>query len=166
MNNVFKYGWMSWRYPHHWWGNIKLAFRQWRWAYQRATRGYCDYDIWDFSSYLLDIMSGGLNHLADNHYGWPGTEQFPEPEDWTKYLKDMAQKFYSAKEDNDFYPAPAHDKWWKWYEEHPDKLIDTKCENPYIDEMLDEDMINNDKRMRDFAEAWSMMGDVFWNLWD
>ena len=166
MNNVFKYGWMSWRYPHNWWGNIKLAFRQWKWAYQRATRGYCDYDIWDFSSYLLDVLSGGLKHLADNHYGWPGTGDFPTDEEWTQFLNDMSDKFYRAQESNDYYPAPMAEKWWDWYQVHLDKMFDTKSENPYIDEMLDESRENEEKRERDFAEAWSAIGEHFWCLWD
>jgi len=166
MSNVFKYGWVPWRYPRNWKGNTGLFFRQFKWAYQRATRGFADCDVWNMDNWLLDVIPGALKQLADNHYGWPGTEQFPEPEDWTQYLKDMAQKFYSAKEDNDFYPMPEHDKWWKWIEDHDAQLDFNRDDNPYTQSMLDEDKRNNDKRMRDFAEAWSMMGDVFWHLWD
>lgn len=38
--NVFKYGWMSWRHPLNWWGNIKLFFRQFKWAWQTRGRGW------------------------------------------------------------------------------------------------------------------------------
>ena len=166
MNNVFKYGWMPWRYPRNWWDNIKLSFRQCKWAWQRATRGFADCDTWNMDQWLLSILPGALNHLADNHWGWPGDSRFPEDEDWTQYLKDMAQKFYSANEANEVYPMPERDKWWKWIEDH-DVLLDfNRDDNPYVQTMLDEHKENDDKRMRDFAEAWSMMGDVFWNLWD
>ena len=164
MDNVFKYGWMPWRYPRNWWGNIKLGFRQWKWAYQRATRGFADCDVWNMDGWLLDIIPGALNQLAEYHCGWPGDKQFPNDEDWTQYLKDMAQKFYSADENNDVYPSPERDKWWDWMEEHDTTILNK--ENPYAQSMLDEYRALTDKRMQDFAEAWSMMGDVFFNLWD
>jgi len=167
MDNVFKYGWMPWRYPRNWWGNIKLAFRQWKWAYQRATRGFADCDTWNMDQWLLSILSGALNQLADNHWGWPGDSRFPKDEDWTQYLKDMAQKFYNANEANEAYPTPERDKWWKWLEEHDYKILNfNRDDNPYVQTMLDEDKEISNKRMQDFAEVWSMMGDVIWDLWD
>ena len=90
-NNVFKQLYSPWRYLSNWIRNIRLFFRRYKWAYQRAKRGYADCDIWDMDSWLLTLFHDSLNHLADNHCGWPGNEDFPEDENWTKYLKEMAQ---------------------------------------------------------------------------
>ena len=166
-NNVFNYGKYSWRYPIGWWKNITMFPRHVKWAWQRVTRGYADCDVWNMHGWLLNIMSGALNQLADTCCGWPGTEEFPTDKDWVEYLKSIAQKFYSANEDNEYYPIPEFDKWSKWCDEHRSIVVPvSNVLNPYNQTMLDESKENADKRMRDFAEAWSMMGEVFFDLWD
>lgn len=160
--NIFKRGYLPWRYPRNIKENIENFFRNCHFAWQRATRGYADCDIWNMDCWLLSLIHDGLIHLADNNYGWPGDDRFPEPEDWDQYLRDMAQKFYQSDENNEFYPTPETDKLHQWYAQHPENLRG----NPYRESFLAEDMGNSQKRQRDFAEAWSMMGDVFWNLWD
>lgn len=167
-NSVFtKIGYLPWKYPLNWYKNIGLFFRRFKWAGQRAIHGFADCDIWDMDSWVLDLFHESLNYLADNHFGWPGDSKFPEDEDWTKYLKDMAQKFYQAGAHNNFYPTPEGDKWWKWIEEHPtESVIAPDNTNPYRDTMFKEECANDRKRNEDFKEAWKMMGDVFWNLWD
>jgi hypothetical protein len=177
-NNVFKQLYSPWRYPSNWIGNIRLFFRRYKWAYQRAKRGYADCDIWDMDSWLLTLFHDSLNHLADNHCGWPGNEDFPEDEDWTKYLKEMAQLFYQAQESNEYYPTPEGDKWSAWLDEHPngnwvDDMINDKPmkrydgnANPYSKSMFEEDKENAKKRDADFRKAWDMMGKVFYSLWD
>lgn len=160
--NVFKYGWMPWRHPLNWWGNIKLFFRQFKWAYQRATRGFADCDIWNLDGSILNYLSGTLKQLSETAAGWPGNNQFPEYEDWTIFLKQMSEKFRAANESNDYYPTPMADKWWNWSLEHSGHPDD----NPYVQDMLKEYQENDLKRERDFAEAWNAIGEVFWNLWD
>lgn len=161
--NVFKYGVAPWRHPANWWNNIKVFFRHFKWAYQRATRGFADCDVWNLDGSILEYLSGTLNHLADYHWGYPGDERFPTDESWTEFLKDMAQKFYQANEDNAFYPTPASDEWWEYCRNDSrncEKMIQLK------DAMLEEERENEHKRERDFAEAWSAIGEVMWNLWD
>lgn len=160
--NVFKYGWMPWCHPLNWWGNIKLFFRQFKWAWQRATRGFADCDVWNLDSSILNYLSGTLKQLSETAMGWPGNKQFPEYEDWTIFLKQMSEKFRAADESNDYYSTPIADKWWKWMEEHKGSLE----ENPYKELMFEEYNENDLKRERDFAEAWSAIGEVFWQLWD
>ena len=161
--NVFKYGWMSWKYPLNWWGNIKLFFRQFKWAWQRATRGFADCDIWNLDNSILNYLSGTLKQLSETAAGWPGNEQFPKYEDWTSFLKEMSEKFVAANENNEYYPTPMADKWLDWAREHSDYCPD---DNPYVQDMIQEEQENELKRERDFAEAWSAIGEVFWQLWD
>lgn len=160
--NVFKYGWMPWRHPLNWWGNIKLFFRQFKWAWQRATRGFADCDVWNLDSSILNYLSGTLKHLSEIAAGWPGNEQFPKYSDWTGFLKEMSEKFAAANESNEYYPTPITDKWWKWAQEYSGCSDD----NPYVQDMIQEEEENELKRERDFAEAWSAIGEVFWQLWD
>lgn len=163
-NNIFKQYYRPWKYPINWIKNVRLFFRTFKWAYQRAVRGFADCDVWDLDGFLLNLFHDSLNSLADTTNGWPGDEMFPEFEDWTSYLKEMADKFYSANESNEVYPTPNSDKWFDWYKENGWDINNSN--NPYIDDMLKEDAANAIKRKTDFAEAWEMMGKVFFHLWD
>ena len=169
--NVFKYGWMPWRHPANWWGNIKLFFRQFKWAGQRATRGFADCDVWNLDSSILNYLHGTLNFLAENHWGYPANDKFSTDESWTEFLKDMAQKFYQANGCNNYYPTPKEEEWWNYISQrHLDQPFKDYPEDEKLTElkeaMLEEDHENQIMRERDFAEAWSLIGDNIWSLWD
>ena len=177
MMNVFKGNYLPWRRPTAWLSNICSFFRRFKWAWQRATRGFADCDIWNLDNTILNYLSGTLKYLADNHWGWPGDEHFPTDEDWTQFLRDMSQKFYQANECNDFYPTPKEYEWWEWSKEQVRKWEEENIngiklykylpdDNPFREDMLKEKRENDLKREHDFAEAWAAIGEVFWDLWD
>ena len=165
--NVFNNPYYKWRFPDCWAKNLRMLFRSFKYAYQRVTRGWANCDTWDLDSYLEHILYETLNYLADNHWGYPGDEKFPNDESWTKYLKDMAQKFYNGNETNDVYPTPEGDKWWNWIEEHPNKSLEFPSkDNPYIDSMCAEERKNAELREADIQEGLKMIAAVWKNLWD
>lgn len=161
--NVFHQFYSPWKYPRNWIRNIRLFFRQFKWAYQRATRGYCDPDWWDLDSYYLDLFSETLNHMADNTISWPGNEEFPEFEDWQKYLRTMAQYFYKANEANDYYEHPNQDIWWEDIEKN-EKDLNTKSK--YSDAMITEADSNYKRREADLQNGLHMLEKNFGHLWD
>ena len=176
--NVFNNPYYKWYYPQYWHKNIRMFFRSIKYAYQRITKGYADCDTFNLDNYYLNIFTGTLNHLADNHWGYPGNDEFPDDESWTKYLKEMAQLFYQSQESNNYYPTPEGDKWSAWLDEHPNgnwiedmlnekpvKRYDSDA-NPYSKSMFEEDLENAKKRDADFRKAWDMMGKVMFSLWD
>jgi hypothetical protein len=160
--NVFNNPYYRWWYPNCWLKNIKMFIRSIKYAYQRITRGWANCDTWDLDDYYEHIIADTLNYLADNHMGYPGNNEFPDDEIWTKYLKDMAQKFYNGNEANDVYPTPEGNKWWKWIEDHPDEYSN----NPYSKSMSDEEYANAIKREEDIKEGLKMLIPVWKNLWD
>ncbi len=167
--NVFNNPYYKWYYPQHWHENIRMFFRSIKYAYQRITKGYANCDTFDLDNYYLNIFAGTLNHLADNHWGYPGNDEFPNDESWTKYLKEMALKFYNANESNEAYPTPEADKWWEWVKEHPFDKNDPDFadrENPYSETMFQEANENDIKRDKEMHEGMKMLDHVFWNLWD
>lgn len=163
-NNVFKQYYAPMRYPSNWKRNARLFFRQFKWAYQRATRGFADSDTWDMDSWLLDLLHDSLNYLAENTISYPADKEFDTFEKWANYLKDIAQKLYQAQEENHYYAEPSYAKWAEWLDKHNDKFFTS--ENPYSKDMFIESMENDKKRMADFEEAWAKLGKVFFNLWD
>lgn len=164
--NVFNNPYYRWRYPDCWLKNARMFFRSFKYAYQRITRGWANCDTWDLDSYYSKIFNGTLNYLADNHWGYPGNDQFPNDESWTKYLKEMAQKFYQCDESNEYYDEPEENKWYSWYETHhvDDMVNDTT--NPYIKTMAEETSKNWQLRETDMRDGLKMLADVYFNLWD
>lgn len=161
--NVFNTQWCPWKYPSNWIRNARLFFRQFKWAYQRITRGFCDFDTWDLDNYYLELFYQTLNHLAENTHGWPSNEKFPNFEDWQNYLKELADYFYRADDTNDFYEHPAEDKWWNDIEKQGD-IIQAKSE--HTDDMIAEAIDLYYKRDNDMREGFDKLKEVFWNLWD
>jgi len=159
--NVFKQYYSPWNHITNWPRNIRLFFRRYKWAYQRATRGYADCDVWDLDHFYTRLFAGSLNRLADIAAGYPGNDQFPTYEDWINYLREMAQLFSQSLESNNYYPAPAEEKWWDWNQKHG-----WKDENPFADDMIKEAHENALNREADFNKAWEMMGKVYEHLWD
>ena len=150
-------------YISNWPRNFRLFFRQFKWAYQRITRGYCDADTYDLDSYYLDLFHATINHLADTTHGYPGTEEFPTPEAWDKYLRDMAICFYRANESNDYYPHPAENEWWEEVSSFEEPW---NHDSPKSKAMCDEAIQLIDKRVKDVENGMDMLKHVFFHLWD
>ena len=165
-NNIFKQYYSPWRYPSNWIKNIRLFFRRYKWAYQRAKRGFADCDAWNMDGWILNLFHDSLSYLADNHYGYPGNDEYPTDEAWTAQLKELAQLFYQANESNEYYPTPAANKWWEWVKAHPVTFGDAREEGPYDKAMIEEANRNDKMRDADFHHAWNIMGSLFNNLWD
>ena len=166
--NVFNQSYMPLTHISNWPRNIRLFFRQFKWAYQRATRGCCDCDVWDLDSYFLDLFHDTLLHLANTTHGYPGTKEFSTPESWDRCLRELAQKFYQANEYNDFYPTPKESIWWEAVKDK-DFVKNHEWTDPnpeYSKEMIEEANINYESRQTVFQEAWEQMGHIFHHLWD
>lgn len=161
--NVFKYGYSPWRCPSNWRENIEMFFRHFKWAYQRATQGFCDMDIWSLDSSILNYLSGTIERLADTCHGYPGDTRFPTPESWDKFLRGLAHDFYRANEWNDYYDHPAQDAWEKEIEGATDIL---EFNTPSSTAMLEEAKDLTEIRNKDLEVGLMKLGEVFHDLWD
>ena len=167
--NVFKYGYTPWRYPSNWRDNIELFFRHFKWAYQRATKGFCDMDVWDLDGAILNYLAGTIEQLADVHCGYPGDERFPTPESWERFLRELANDFYRANEWNDYYDHPAYDAWEKTLDDKSicderGRVIDHNSDLSTA--MVKEQMELNEIRQKDVEIGLEKLKDVLFNLWD
>ena len=94
--NIFSFDIYS-HHPRWWLHNIKQFFRNIKYAWQRATRGFSDPDCWEFDSYLSRIISGGLKTFDKNRYGVPAELYFQLGEEggdkeWSKILSEISAK--------------------------------------------------------------------------
>lgn len=86
------------------WRNIKSGW-------QRATKGYCHYDLMDMDDWLLHMISHMLRDMG-NDIAYPGNEEFPTMESWQKWLNNLAAKFESARENSPMGPQNEFEKEW------------------------------------------------------
>lgn len=106
---------------------------------QRITRGFSDYDWWDLDTYLCNLLSASLYHLADNTISWsPGLA--PTFEDYKERIKRLAEHF---------------DEMAEWEERHP---VDSKEKDGYAK--------NNEQLYKFTKETFNELAEVFWSLWD
>lgn len=141
---------------------IKYFFRRFKYIYQRSTKGYCDIDIWNLYHFYGEIFSSSIKELKDNLHGYPldMTE-----EEWDEYLEKMSRLFYNITHEEEVYKNPYWDLYYyKVFENKENKNI------PAIKELykkfLETEEENKKKIERDKNEAFKMLSDRFFNLWD
>ena len=96
--NVFKIG-----YTNDWIYNIGNFFRNLKRAWDRATKGYCDFDLWGWDNFHTELVIKSLEAFAKNLHGAPA-EYFDEENNsvapWEKYLEEIRTHLYNSVEDN------------------------------------------------------------------
>ena len=153
------------------WKFFRQVYLNLRVAWQRATRGWADSDVWDMDEWFLDVIPQMLRHLATEGNGYPGDGSFPTPEAWHDYLNSVADVLESLSEEN-----------WdnqNEYEKIFFALIDSQYENRKSlskeakqerDEIrkkyYDKEKELYERRKRLLVDGLSAMGQHFFSLWD
>lgn len=104
--NIFDQWYLSWKYPMNWFKNIKIFFKSIKWGWQRATRGYSDYDVWDLDYFYTHLIANTLDYLGDHHVGVPmefNITEDKDPDDWAMWLYDTADLLRQAAHYEDDY---------------------------------------------------------------
>lgn len=167
--NVFKFGYYSWRCPLR---NIRQFFRNIKYAWQRATKGYCDVDVWSLCDSEQERLIQMIEELRKTTHGTPidMTE-----EEWDTTLRTIVYKLKEGKYDShsnifadDFekrlntvrieIERPDHSKYWR-YEDTPET---EEIRKAYIAE---EERLH---RIEDqnLKEAFQLLTKYWNNLWD
>lgn len=95
--NVFTFYPHAWRYYlTHPWAFFKHCFRNLKMAWQRATKGYCDYDVWCFNTSFLEIVPAIIEEqLNSDYFGIPVGKTEAE---WRGKLNEIIRLFTFARE--------------------------------------------------------------------
>ena len=68
----------------------------------RIVKGWCPNDVWEMYMWLGTVLPDMLRYLADKCMGYPGDNEFSEPNKWTDWLNSVADILeYAASEDGD-----------------------------------------------------------------
>ena len=96
--SVFNFGWCKW----YTWGgfknNIKNCFSVVKWAWQRATKGYCDIDIYALDLTYMSFIATSLTDFRNKTCTFPFN--FDSLDAWIAYLDKILDKIEFVQTDN------------------------------------------------------------------
>lgn len=115
---------------------LKRYGRQWKFAYQRAMRGYCDADVWNMKGWFLSVMPAMLNQLGNTTHSCPvaptgsvdlatkavclsedGEQEPKAMADWRETLRYMSKCFAEADEATCEEKNAYEEAWMQAYKE-------------------------------------------------
>lgn len=152
-------------------------YRKCKRGYQRAYRGWSDEDCWGFSSYISDVIIGGLKWLKENKHGYPvcceeDVENYvysKESEErsikkWDEILDTIIWTFETTKKIQD-------NNWIYCYENEYFSEEELIKWNKFCDQMQKEFPEENYKVMTKlevdkFRLGFKYFQQYYWNLWD
>jgi len=128
-------------------------FKEIKWFIQRGRRGWSDCDVWDFDSYLCDIIPQALRKLKGGS-GCPSDFYDKDAINnechlWNETLEAMAQGFESTK----FLKGHHYMKWVESKDKKGYKTLDT-----------DYEALENARKKMEIG--LKLFAENFINLWD
>ena len=146
----------TWRLLIIMWEKPGYIYREIIWFIQRGKRGYADCDVWDFDSYLSDVIKNGIKQLKEHHHGhscWEeGMTDDEAEQKWNNILDDIIFTFTVEKKKEDVE--------WIYL---PKKKQTTKIKKFAKD--LDIHIMTKEERDR-YNKGWFYFKKYFGKLWD
>ena len=161
--NVFKLYPHNWKRPSNWWDNIKDFFRGFKYAYQRATKGYCDYDLFSISDWFLEMFPNMLKEFSDGTYSYPWDM---EEKEWRKYLVEMREHFLNACKEYEDSSPEARKEYDELYKDFPLELYNTKEREEKVKKYYKKVKEYDDYKQEELKKGMDMFQKRFWDLWD
>ena len=160
--NVFKKP----EYKMKFWEYIPWFFRAIKYAWQRATKGYCDKDTWDLDRYYTQLFIDTLTFFRDNSYGCP-SEYYYENKDgyqtWIDTLNELINHFSNSLEEDEFIDYNEELEFENWI----NKIQNHDEQNEYLRrEWTFREKIKAEKRKKELEKGMDLLKKVFFNLWD
>lgn len=159
--SVFRYtkyiGWWKIVYLYRY---IPEFFVNLKYAWQRATRGYCDSDLWGLNEYSLNLLSSALKDFKNNLRSRPDTISM---EEWQQILTEMSLLFERANRENEFYTNPYEDEWLNSIHVENGQL---KSEDGISRDYFEKEKENEEKMRVDREQAFYLFNQYFNDLWD
>ncbi len=113
MSSVFEKP--QWRHPIR---TIKSFFTSIKWAWQRATRGYCERDLWSVSDWFLSTLPNMLEDAKTACIGYPVEL---EEREWNEILSQLTFLLREANENTCSKVNPYKEEYHRISEEFREK---------------------------------------------
>ena len=168
--NVFTLYPYSWKYPSCWLRNIESFFRGFKYTYQRATKGYCDYDLFSISDWFLEVFPNMLKEFADETYSHPYDM---DEKEWGKYLVEMREHFLNACKEYENSSPEARKEFDELYKDFSaaeyfknPELYNTKERKEKIKEYYKKVKEYDNYKQEELKKGMDMFQKRFWDFWD
>lgn len=168
--NVFTLYPYSWKYPSCWLRNIESFFRGFKYTYQRATKGYCDYDLFSISDWFLEVFPNMLKEFADETYSHPYDM---DEKEWGEYLVEMREHFLNACKEYENSSPEARKEFDELYKDFSaaeyfknPELYNTKERKEKIKEYYKKVKEYDNYKQEELKKGMDMFQKRFWDLWD
>ena len=80
-------------FARHFWKALKCS-------YERITKGYCSYDVWNLNDWLLSILPEMFDKLRTEGHGYPCYGEINTIEKWEEHLKYLAIHLRELQKNN------------------------------------------------------------------
>lgn len=162
MNILKNYPYAKRYYLTHPWKIVSQTFRNIKFAWQRITKGYCEYDYWDIDCYLLKLLPELFDDFRRNLHGYPYS--FTE-EEWDNFLlKEVIEPLRNARDDQKVEINEFEGKVYDYFKNKP--LTDMNCPQELWDKYMAREKEIDDWRDKQMRRAFTSIIMNFWNLWD
>lgn len=137
--NVFTYSYGPWKHITNWPKNIWYFFRSFKYAWQRATKGYCDWDLWDLDYFYASLFRDSLKEFAKNLCGYP--YRYKTEAEWSATLNELSEHFgnYLSEE------TPLHKEAMEFWDQWTKDSEYWKASTSYV--------VDNDELAKKFPET-------------
>lgn len=99
--SVWTFPYTKRHYMTHPWKLVKNIYWNIRNFWHRGKYGYAYVDVWNFCNWYPRVAAEALRYMADHHSGYPGVKPWETPEEWTKYLKYLANRLQRCADSQD-----------------------------------------------------------------
>jgi hypothetical protein len=140
---------------------IKWWFKRRKYIKERAKNGWSTYDVWDFDTYLAQLVGGALEFLSHSHMSHP---HYYTPEEWSEKLKYISECFSQYNEER---PCPSYEA----YKAACIRAKEGNCVTVFGHDGLlrawrEEEQRNHDEKMKKLKEGFDLLWEIYPDLWD
>jgi hypothetical protein len=138
-------------------------------AEERIKYGVSTVDTWGFDSYLLAVLTNGLQKLADELQGWPAGEEWPTFEGWKEAIEQASEDAYWCLVTFEELETDAYS------EAYPQKLDNFESIEEWLNDKATPEAdvkwnaervrLNEEREMRK-DRLFNFLSKNFWALWD
>jgi hypothetical protein len=137
---------------------------------ERLKYGVSTTDTWGFDSYLLAVLTNGLEKLAADLHGWPSGEKWPTFEGWREAIENAADDAYWCLVTVVELESEAYNKAYPQTVEDFDSVVEY-LESPPVSEEANKIWSNELKKLNAEREMrkdrlFSFVKENLWALWD
>lgn len=144
------------------WKFFKELHYNLKYAYQRATRGYCDADWYDMDRWMAYVLPSMFRDLANKGQAYPANERFQTREDWEAWLNAIADMIEQSAEEKLDHKNIYYEEWVKQIDIENFQRPNIELEKKYMDrynELYQESQVK-------LIKAFTEIGENFYSLWD